>query len=103
MAHVLLYVGHHMFMRNFTGTIVLLLLSFSLFSQGRPARGGGQGMNNGRFYGRIIDEKTDKGIDAASVQLIGTRFDSVAGTRRDTIISGMLTRKSGDFSLENLP
>lgn len=60
-------------------------------------------MSNGRFYGRIIDEKTDKGIDAASVQLIGSKFDSVNKTRRDTIISGMLTRKSGDFSLENLP
>jgi outer membrane receptor protein involved in Fe transport len=90
-------------MRNLTGFVVLLLLSLSVFSQGRPARGGGQGMNNGRFYGRIIDEKTDKGIDAASVQLIRSKFDSASKTRRDSVISGMLTRKSGDFSLENLP
>jgi len=90
-------------MRNFTGIAILLLFSVSAFSQGRPARGGGQGMNNGRFYGRVIDEKTDKGIDAASVQLIASRFDSLSRTRRDTIVSGMLTRKSGDFSLENLP
>jgi outer membrane receptor protein involved in Fe transport len=90
-------------MRNFTGIAILLLSSVSAFSQGRPARGGGQGMNNGRFYGRVIDEKTDKGIDAASVQLIASRFDSLSGTKRDTIVSGMLTRRSGDFSLENLP
>src|SRR6476661_7971027 len=92
-----------MHMRNFTGAAVLVLLSLTTFSQGRPARGGGQGMNNGRFYGRIIDGKTDKGIDAASVQLISSRFDSVSRTRKDTIIAGMLTHKSGDFSLENLP
>jgi outer membrane receptor protein involved in Fe transport len=90
-------------MRNYTGLFVLLLVSITSFSQGRPGRGGGQGMNNGRFYGKIVDEKTDKGIDAASVQLIGSRFDSASKTRRDTIISGMLTRKSGEFSLENLP
>jgi hypothetical protein len=90
-------------MRNFTGIAILLLFSVSAFSQGRPARVGGQGMNNGRFYGRVIDAKTDKGIDAASVQLIASRFDSLSRTRRDTIVSGMLTRKSGDFSLENLP
>src|SRR5688572_27408409 len=86
-----------------TCLFVLLLVSFTSFSQGRPGRGGGQGMNNGRFYGRIVDELTDKGIDAASVQLIGSRFDSASKTRKDTVISGMLTRKSGDFSLENLP
>src|SRR4029079_6392509 len=90
-------------MQKFTTAAILLLFSMSAFSQGRPARGGGQGMNNGRFYGRIVDEKTDKGIDAASVQLIGSRFDSVSRKRTDTIISGMLTHKSGDFSLENLP
>ena len=83
--------------------MALLLLSLSAFTQGRPARGGGQGMNNGRFYGRIIDEKTDKGIDAASVQLIRSTIDSASKKRRDTVIAGMLTRKSGDFSLESLP
>ena len=92
-----------MHMRKLLGLIVLLVTSLSTFSQGRPGRAGGQGMNNGRFYGRIVDGKTDKGIDAASVQLIGSKFDSLSKTRRDTIISGMLTRKSGDFSLENLP
>ncbi|MBO9573300.1 MAG: carboxypeptidase regulatory-like domain-containing protein, partial [Chitinophagaceae bacterium] len=54
-------------------------------------------MNTGRFYGRIVDEKTDKGVDAASVQLISSKGG------KDTVIAGMLTKKSGDFSLENLP
>ena len=60
-------------------------------------------MNNGRFYGRIVEANSEKGIDAASVQLIASRFDSITRTRRDTIIAGMLTRKAGDFSLENIP
>jgi hypothetical protein len=94
---------HLMRMRNFTAAAILLIFSLSAFSQGRPARSGVQGMNNGRFYGRIVDEKNDKGIDAASVQLIASKFDSLSRTRRDTIIAGMLTHKSGDFSLENLP
>ncbi len=89
-------------MQNFITLAVCVLLTAATMGQGRPRGGGGQGMN-GRFYGRIVDEKSDKGIDAASVQLISTKFDSLSKTRRDTIIAGMLTRKSGDFSLENLP
>lgn len=89
-------------MQNFTASAILFLLSLSAFSQNRPLRGAAQGMNNGSFYGRIVDEKTDKGIDAASVQLITTRFDSISRTKKDTIISGMLTHKSGEFTLENL-
>jgi outer membrane receptor protein involved in Fe transport len=86
--------------------LTLSVLIFSVlfaFSQNRPRGMAGGSMNVGRFYGRIIDEKTDKGIDAASVQLVATKFDSVSKTRKDTIISGMLTPRNGDFSLENLP
>jgi outer membrane receptor protein involved in Fe transport len=90
-------------MQNLIAVAIFLLSSLTALSQQRQPRGGGQGMNNGRFYGRIVDEKSDKGIDAASVQLIGTKFDSTTHSRRDTVIAGMLTRKSGDFSLENLP
>lgn len=68
---------------------------------GRP--GGGQNMNMGRFYGRILDSKTNKGVDAASVQLIQNKFDSASKQRKDIVIAGQLTRANGDFSLENLP
>lgn len=92
-----------MLMQKYFGLAVCIFLSIVSFSQQRPRGAGGQGMSNGRFYGRIIDEKTDKGVDAASVQLIGSKFDSLTRARRDTIISGILTKKSGEFSLENLP
>lgn len=71
------------------------------------ARGGGMGagqnMNIGRFYGKVVDGKTNKGIEAVSIQLIQSKFDTVIKKRKDTVISGMLTSKAGDFSLENLP
>ncbi|MDF2189337.1 TonB-dependent receptor [Paraflavitalea sp. CAU 1676] len=68
---------------------------------GRP--GGGGVPNIGHFYGRIQDAKTNKGIEAASVQLILSKMDPVTKKPKDTVISGMLTRGNGDFSLENLP
>ena len=66
-------------------------------------RGGGQQMNIGRFYGRIIDKTTNKGIDAASVQLVGNKFDTVTKKRVEAVMGGMLTGRNGDFSLESLP
>jgi outer membrane receptor protein involved in Fe transport len=69
---------------------------------GRP--GGGMGMGQtGRFYGKIVDAANGKGLDATSVQLISTKFDPLTKTRKDTIISGMLTQPNGDFSLEGVP
>lgn len=73
---------------------------------GRPAGAGfgnGQAMNIGHFYGRIVDAKTDKGLDGASVQLILSKFDTVTRKRKDVVVAGMITSKKGDFSLENLP
>src|SRR5687768_14778414 len=85
-------------MKKVFAALAFIFLSFLAIAQvpGRPG-GANANMNIGRFYGRIIDAVTDKGIDAASVQLIASRGG------KDTIISGMLTRRSGDFSLENLP
>lgn len=87
--------------------VIVLALAFcwTHFSFGQGP-GGGQPrpqMNIGRFYGRIVDAMTGKGIDAASIQLFSSVFDTLTHTKKDTIISGMLTRKSGEFSMENLP
>jgi outer membrane receptor protein involved in Fe transport len=60
-------------------------------------------MNIGRFYGKIVDSKTNKGMEAVSVQLIQSKFDTVLKKRRDTVIAGMFTPKSGNFSFESLP
>jgi len=95
-------------MRKYSTLITFLLIAFQVSAQfpgGVPGRGaaGAQSMNIGHFYGKIIDAKTNKGMEAVSVQLLQNKFDTVTKKRKDTIISGMLTRKTGEFSLENLP
>ena len=88
-----------------------LLLSFSLLSistqaqfpgGGNRGMGGGQNMNMGHFYGKIEDANTKKPVEAASVQLIQNKLDSITKKRKDVVVSGMLTDKRGEFSLENL-
>ncbi len=83
----------------------LLIAGGQLYAQfpgggGRPA--GGQSMNVGHFYGKVIDAATNKPIEAASVQLLQNKVDSATKKRVDIIVSGMLTTKKGEFSLENL-
>ena len=64
---------------------------------------GGQAPSIGHFYGKIVDEKTNKGLDGVSVQLIQTKFDQATKKTKDTVVSGMITESKGNFSLENLP
>jgi outer membrane receptor protein involved in Fe transport len=79
------------------------MVSTAQFQGGGGRSAGGQSMNIGHFYGKIVDAKTNKGIEAVSVQLLGSKMDTVTKKRVDTIMGGMLTRKSGDFSIEGLP
>jgi outer membrane receptor protein involved in Fe transport len=72
------------------------------FPGGGGGRGGAQNMNMGHFYGKVEDAATKKPLEAASVQLIQNKLDSVTKKRKDVIVSGMLTDKKGEFSLENL-
>ncbi len=87
--------------------LILMLTGIATFAQVPPGgmRGGqnAQAMNMGRFYGRIVDKTSNKGVDAASVQLVQSRFDTVSKKRKDVVVSGQLTRRGGDFSLEGLP
>jgi len=63
---------------------------------------GGQNMNMGHFYGKIIDSANNKPLEAVSVQLIQNKFDTVTKKRKDVIVGGMLTTKKGEFSIENI-
>ena len=86
-------------------TLFLFQLSYSQAPGGtRPGgRQGAQQMNIGRFYGKVVDSKTNRGMEAVSVQLIQSRFDTVSKKHKDSVIAGMFTPKSGNFSFENLP
>jgi len=87
----------------------LLTLLFIIITQQTLAqfpgmgKGGGQQMNMGRLYGKIIDAKTNKPIDAVSIQLYQNKFDSATKSRKDVIINGQLTKANGEFNLEGLP
>jgi len=70
---------------------------------GGGGRQGGQAMNMGRIYGKIVDAKTNKGIEGVSVQFIQSKFDTTTRKRKDTVLAGMFTRNNGDFALEGLP
>lgn len=60
---------------------------------------GGPGRPNmpqiGHLYGKLLDSKTGKPIEYASVSLRRQKDSSV--------VTGMLTKNNGDFSLDNLP
>ena len=88
-------------------SIVFLSFTTSLMAQmptglGRGQMGGGQNLNLGHFYGKIIDSTTNKPVDAASVQLIQNKLDTVTKKRKDVVVGGMLTTKKGEFSLESV-
>lgn len=86
-------------------TFLISTITLGLHAQ-QPQWGGNRGgqgaMNNGRFYGRIIDGSTNKGIDAASVLLIQSKPDA-SGQNKDVTVGGQLTTPKGDFTLENIP
>ena len=45
----------------------------------RPGGGGGV-PSIGHFYGRIVDGKTNKGVEAASIQLIQSKLQNLTNT-----------------------
>lgn len=97
-------------MRNFLGLIGFLTFFVATASAQMPAmagsRGGaagaGQNMNIGHFYGKIVDSKTNKGIEGVTVQLRGNRFDTVTKKMKEAILGTIITKTNGDFSFENL-
>ena len=68
----------------------------------RPGGGNGQQMT-GRMYGKVVEAQSGKAIEAASVQLVQNRLDTATKQRKEVIISGMLTKANGEFTLENIP
>jgi len=79
------------------------IMAFSTFLFAQP--GGGnmmEKMKAGRFYGKIVDSTLNKGVEFASVQLIGSVYDTVSKTKKEIVVAGQLTLENGDFSLEKI-
>ncbi len=83
-------------------TAVLLIAITSLYAQ-PPARSGAGQQMNGRFYGKLVETISGKSVEYASVQLTQNRMDTATKQRKDVIVTGMLTKANGEFSLENIP
>jgi len=88
-------------------SLVFVLLSSTLLAQfpagGRMMGSGAANMNVGHFYGKIVDSKTNKGIEGVTVQITGNRFDTVAKKMVQAVLNTQITRTNGDFSFDNLP
>jgi outer membrane receptor protein involved in Fe transport len=91
-------------MKQLTIIFSALLIQVTLFAQiptGRPAGAGGGSMNVGHFYGKIVDANK-KGIDGATVQLKGSKFDPATKKASEVILGTMISAANGDFSFDNL-
>jgi outer membrane receptor protein involved in Fe transport len=53
------------------------------------------------LFGRVVDSKNNKGIEAASVQVFAMTRDT-AGASKDSLIAGMLTQPNGYFNFIDL-
>ncbi len=87
--------------KTLTLLALMLLTGSTVFSQ-MPQGGdmskmlkNAKNMNIGRFYGKVIDAKTKKPVEFASVVLLWFN--------KDSLIAGGLAKENGEFSLDGLP
>ncbi len=52
--------------------------------------------------GKVVDIQTNKGLEAASIQLFSHTLDSASHLSKDSLIAAMLTKPNGDFQFRNL-
>jgi outer membrane receptor protein involved in Fe transport len=95
-------------MRKFLFVAFLNVLVLSALAQypgagGRPGGANAQSMNVGHFYGKMVDTKTNKGIDGVTVQLVGNKFDTATKKMKEVVLYTQITKSKGDFSFESLP
>jgi outer membrane receptor protein involved in Fe transport len=78
------------------------LPAFSQIERDEPPAGNSPQiqLNQQRIIGKVLDEKTGKGLEAASVQLY---VYMAQGKGKDSLIRGMFTKSNGDFGFDNLP
>ncbi len=80
--------------------LLALSISLNLFAQ-PPA--GRTGMNAGHIYGKVVDAKSNRGIDGASLQLTGNRMDSATKKMVPYTLRAGITLPNGDFDFDQIP
>jgi hypothetical protein len=87
----------------FVFTLILSILAVSAQFPGGAGRGAPAGSQvTGRLYGKIVETRSGKPVEYASVQLIQIKTDPVSKEKKDSVVNGMLTPGNGDFSLDNI-
>lgn len=85
---------------------ILLFSLLASFSGSAQFPGNGsmnrQNMDIGHIYGKIVDASNGKVVEAASVQLVQNKFDSVSKQRKDFVTAIKLSNKKGEFSFEKI-
>ncbi|MGL5945475.1 MAG: TonB-dependent receptor, partial [Sediminibacterium sp.] len=95
-------------MGKFLSVLVLSFCFFSLQAQfpgagmARGGAGGSQNTNIGHFYGKIVDSKTNKGVEGVTVQIRGNKFDTATKKMKEVALGTLITKSNGDFSFEGL-
>jgi outer membrane receptor protein involved in Fe transport len=59
-------------------------------------------INSNRILGKVLESKTGRPLELATVQLHALTTDSL-GAVKDSLVAGMFARSNGDFSFGNLP
>lgn len=95
-------------LRFFIYLPLMLICSLSLTVSRSWAQGpGGRPTGNrpaamATLYGKIVESKSGKAIELASVQLM-SKADTTSKTGKPQVVAGMITRSNGEFRLENVP
>lgn len=101
---------NHSFMKKLFAIFLFSFLNLFIYGQNWGNGGGGGNwkemsdrMKVGQFYGKIVDTTTSKAVEYASVQLIGSVFDTVSKSMKSgVIVAGQLTQENGEFRLEKI-
>jgi outer membrane receptor protein involved in Fe transport len=75
---------------------------FALIQVKAQPGSGNAAMNVGEIYGKVLVGNTNKGFDAASIQIVQIKLDSLKN-KKEQVIAGQLTGSNGEFRLNELP
>ncbi len=88
-------------MKNCSLILLFLINTCFTIQAQMPGMGGVGGMKNmkdpklGRVYGKVLDSKTKKPVEYASVQVLWFN--------KDSLLNGGLVKENGDFAIDGLP
>lgn len=90
-------------MKHLSILITAFLLNSVVFAQNPDLQpdvetGGKLVIRTNSIYGKLVEKKTNKPVEAASVQLY-----MIYPSGKDTLIDAMLSKNNGEFKFENLP